>query len=213
MRILAATSFFLILGSGLAMAQATPPPAPAAEDPKSWSFSAAAYAYIVPDSRDYIQPTITADHGLLHLEGRYNYEALETGSAWIGAGFSGGETLKWEITPMVGGVFGKTYGVAPGYKGSLSWWKLSLYSEGEYVRDAEDVSDSFFYNWSELTLEPFEGFRFGFVAQRTKAYETDRDVQRGVLVGYTFERVSLTAYVFNPDESRPVVVISLGIDF
>ena len=36
---------------------------------------------------------------------------------------------------MIGGVFGDTTGVAPGYKGSLSWWKLELYSEGEYVFD------------------------------------------------------------------------------
>ena len=37
---------------------------------------------------------------------------------------------------MLGGVFGDTTGIAPGYKGSLSWWKLELYSEGEYVFDA-----------------------------------------------------------------------------
>ena len=36
---------------------------------------------------------------------------------------------------MIGGVFGDTTGIAPGYKGSLSWWKLELYSEGEYVFD------------------------------------------------------------------------------
>jgi hypothetical protein len=29
---------------------------------------------------------------------------------------------------MLGGVFGDTTGIAPGYKGSLNWWKLELYS-------------------------------------------------------------------------------------
>jgi hypothetical protein len=38
---------------------------------------------------------------------------------------------------MLGGVFGKTNGIAPGYSGTLDWWKLRLYSEGEYVFDAE----------------------------------------------------------------------------
>jgi hypothetical protein len=47
-----------------------------------------------------------------------------------GYNFSGGETVTWELTPMVGGVFGDTTGVAPGYKGSLSWKKLEFYSEG-----------------------------------------------------------------------------------
>ena len=58
---------------------------------------------------------------------------------------------------MLGGVFGNTTGVAPGYKGSLSWWKLELYSEGEYVIDAGARSGNFFYNWSELTSRPRNG--------------------------------------------------------
>ena len=88
-----------------------------------------------PTTANYVQPTFTADRGWLHLEARYNYEALDTGSAWVGYNFSGGEKLAWEFTPMIGGVFGDTTGIAPGYKGSLSWWKLELYSEGEYVFD------------------------------------------------------------------------------
>jgi len=145
-RALAAIVMAVVLASASALAQATtsPPtftaqdksPAPTeASDDNAWSFSASAYTYIVPDSGNYAQPTFTADRDWLHLEGRYNYEALDTGSAWVGYNFSGGDTLAWEITPMLGGVFGDTSGVAPGYKGSLSWWKLELYSEGEHVFD------------------------------------------------------------------------------
>jgi hypothetical protein len=180
---------------------------------RKWSFAASAYAYFVPDSREYVQPTFTADRGWLHLEARYNYEDLETGSAWVGYNFSGGSKLAWEFTPMLGGVFGNTTGIAPGYKGSLSWWKLELYSEGEYVFDTGDSSESFFYNWSELTLAPVEWFRFGLVTQRTRVYKTDRDVQRGVLAGFTYKRASLTAYVLNPDESKPLVVLAVGLNF
>jgi len=147
----------------LAQAPTNAPPAaatdttPEADDDK-WSFSAFTYTYFVPDDREYVQPTFTADRGWLHLEARYNYEALDTGSAWLGYNFSGGERVAWEITPMIGGVFGDTTGVAPGYKGSLTWLKLELYSEGEYVFDTGSTSDSFFYNWSELTLAPPSGF-------------------------------------------------------
>src|SRR5262249_31198821 len=105
------------------------PQAIAEEAEKSWSFSASAYTYLVPDDRDYVQPAITFDRKWLHVEGRYNYESLDTGSVWLGYNLSGGEKLAWEFTPMLGGVFGETRGVAPGYKGSLSWWKLELYSE------------------------------------------------------------------------------------
>jgi len=167
----------------------------------------------VPNSADYAQPTVAFDRKWLHLEARYNYENLETGSAWVGYNFSGGEKLEWEFTPMIGGVLGKTDGVAPGYKGSLSWWKLEIYSEGEYLFDASDSSDSFFYNWSELTISPLDWFRVGMVTQRTRAYKTDRDIQRGILLGFTYKQIDLAGYVFNPDESKPTFVISASLTF
>ena len=185
----------------------TPPDA----DEQAWSFSASASTYLVPDDRNYVQPTFTADRGWLHLEARYNYAALDTGSAWVGYNFSGGETVEWEFTPMIGGVFGDTAGIAPGYKGSLSWLKLEVYSEGEYVFDARSNSDSFFYNWSEVTLAPAEWFRFGLVTQRTRVYNTDREIQRGVLAGFSFKSVSLTGHVFNPDDSKPIFVLAVAL--
>jgi hypothetical protein len=202
-------------GQEVATAQAASPPArPAAEHrAKAWTFSASAYTYILPESGDYVQPTFTADRGRLHLEARYNYENLETGSAFLGVAFGGGEKVTWEVTPMIGGVFGETDGITPGYKGSLGWRRLELYSEGEYVIDLGDSSASFFYNWSELTFAPAEWVRFGIVGQRTRAYQSDREIQRGLLVGFTYKRLDVAGYVFNPDDSKPIVVISVRVGF
>ena len=199
----------MVFASANPLAQTTT----SAPDDNVWSFSASAYTYVVPDSENYVQPTFTADRGWLHLEARYNYEALDTGSAWVGYNFSGGEKLAWEFTSMLGGVFGDTAGIAPGYKGSLGLWKLELYSEGELVFDAGDSSDSFFYNWSELTLAPMDWFRFGLVTQRTRAYESDRDIQRGLLVGFTYKKVDLSAYLLDPDADTPTFVFAVGLDF
>ena len=200
--------------NGLAGTPASTTTAPIKEaDQTAWSFSASVSTYIVPDFQEYVQPTFTADRGWLHLEARYNYEALDSGSAWVGYNFSGGDTVAWEFTPMLGGVFGDLTGIAPGYKGSLSWWKLGLYSEGESVFDTGNSSDSFFYNWSELTLAPVEWFRFGLVTQRTRVYQTDRDIQRGVLAGFSFKKVTLTGYVLNPDEGKPAFVFASGVTF
>ena len=91
-----------------------------------------------------MQPTIMADRDWLHLEARYNYEAFGHGSAWLGYNFSGGRKIGWEFTPMFGGVFGDTSGIAPGYKGSLSWWKFELYSRGRIrFRHRRFVSELF----------------------------------------------------------------------
>ena len=202
----------------LAQTTATGPPSPVtttppAADDNPWSFSAAVYNYIVPDGGSYVQPTVTADRDWLHLEARYNYEALDTGSAWVGYNFGGGEKLAWEFTPMLAGVFGKVAGVAPGYKGSLSWWKLGLYSEGEHVFDTGDSPNSFSYTWSELTLAPVESFRFGLVTQRTYADQSGRDIQDGALVGFSYRKVDVTAYLFNPGDDEPTFVIAVGVRF
>jgi len=181
------------------------------EQSNLWALSASAYAYFVPDSREYVQPTFAADRQNLHLEARYNYENLNTGSAWLGYNFGGGDKLAWELTPMLGGVFGNTTGIAPGYKGFLSWWKLELASEGEFVVDVGNSAKSYFYNWSELSLAPVEWFRFGLVTQRTRLYKSERDIQRGVLAGIRIQQVEFTAYVFNPDDSKPLVVLAVSL--
>ena len=211
----------LALGSFQASAQTTTnapgstnsQPPPIETDARAWSCSASAYTYIVPDSREYVQPTFAANRGWLHLEARYNYEAIETGSAWVGYNFGSGEKLAWEVTPMLGGVFGDTAGIAPGYKLTLSYWKLELASEGEYLFDLRDSAGSYFYNWSELSVSPVDWFRVGLAAQRTRLYHTDLDIQRGFLVGFNYKQVSFTTYVFNPDASRPTIVLGLGFAF
>ncbi len=202
-----------LVAAGGAWAQATHEMAAIVSeaDTNPWFFSASAYSYFVPDSENYVLPIVTADRGRLHLEARYNYEDLDTGSAWLGCNFSFGDDLVVDLTPMVGGVFGDITGIAPALELALAWRQLELYSEVEYVYDTSASSESFLYAWSELTWAPVSWFRFGVVAQRTKVYETERDVQRGLLVGFSCGRADFAAYVFNPDDDQPTVVLAVSL--
>lgn len=222
MRIAFVLACAVVLAGGGARAQTAEPPCEtpttshggvATSARNTWSFEASASAYILPDSGNYVQPTIAADRGPLHLEARFNYEDLDTGSAWVGYTFSLGSRVRSELTPMIGAVFGSTNGVAPGYEFSLAWRALELSSETEYVVDAGDFADNFLYTWSDLAVAPAEWCRFGLVVQRTKVYHTAFDIQRGFLAGFSFKRVDVTGYVFNPDARRPTVVIAVGIGF
>src|SRR5262245_22370028 len=71
-----------------------------AEEQK-WELSLSTSTYFVQDGRDFVNPTITADRDWLHLEARYNYESLNTGSFWLGYNFGFGDKLAFEITPML----------------------------------------------------------------------------------------------------------------
>jgi hypothetical protein len=189
------------------------PAASAEAGENEWAFSAFAYAYLVPDDDDFLQPTVTADRGRLHLEARYNYEDLDTGSLWIGYNLTVDGDVTLAFTPMAAAVVGNTDGVAPGYLLSLSWWKLELWSEGEYVFDSHEEADSFFYSWSELSVWPLDWLGVGVTVQRTEIRDSDSEEQSGVLVGIACERADLTVYVFDPDESDSTVVISAGLSF
>ena len=223
MRTAALAALVVLLATGAAWAQAAagPPPASTPAPPatstaaaeKAWAFGASAATYVLPDEPDFVQPSFSADRGWLHLEGRFNYENRDTGSAWFGYNFGVGETVRLEFTPMIGAVFGTTDGVAPGYKGSLAWRMLQLYSETEFVFDASGSDNSFLYTWSEFEVAPVEWCRFGLVVQRTKVYKTEFDIQRGFFVGVAYKGASVTAYVFNPDASRPTVVVAVGVGF
>ena len=180
---------------------------------EAWSFGATFSAYIVPDAPDYVCPVFTADRDWMHLEARYNYEAMDTASLWLGYNFSFGEKWEFEVTPMLGGIFGDTHGIAPGYRFSLSRGRFELYSEGELVFDTHSSSDSFFYTWSELTWSPDGKFRIGLAGQRTRAYQTDLDIQRGILAGYTWKSLDFTACVLNPDKDEPTLVFTMGVEF
>ena len=184
------------------------------EEESAWSFSAYAYTYLQEGDRDYVQPIFTADRGWLHLEARYNYEDYETFSFWVGYNWSFGEDIAVTLTPMVGGAVGETKGVAPGFRLNAEWWKLTLYSEGEYFFDADESDDDFFYNWSELNLDLTHGFRAGLVIQK----ETSEDVRRGFSVGYTWEieklgELDLVAYFFDLDKANEMYVLAIGLNF
>jgi hypothetical protein len=178
-----------------------------------WAFSFNIAGYILPHDRSYASPTFSTDRGWLHLGARYNYEDKETGSLWVGYNFSFGDKLVLEVTPMIGGIFGSTTGVAPGYLASLSWKKIELSTEGEYVFDTKDHTGNFFYSWMELAYSPRDWCRAGLVSQRTKAYHTDLDIQRGLFVGFSQKKVDFTTYVFNAGWTDPTVVLSLGFNF
>ena len=209
-----ATAAILAFAAGSLRAQEDPAPAaPETEQARAWEFGASVYGYFPPEDTDYGQPTVTADHGALHLEARYNYEGIGTGSAWVGWNVGVGEKLRLDATLMAGGVFGNTNGVAPGYELTVSWGPLELYSEGEYVFDLEDSEGDFFYNWAQLGYSPWEWLTVGFASQRTRAYETGLDVQRGPFVAFTYKSTTLSVYVFNGDAEPPTVVTSLSVSF
>src|SRR4051794_39248546 len=156
---------------------------------ENWEYSVSVSTYVPLHSQDCANPVITADHDWLHAEARYNYEALKTGSLWLGYNFSFGDKLVVEATPMVGGVFGNATGFAPGYSISITWEPVEFVTQGEYFVDAGTQAENFFYTWSELSCSLTSWLRAGVVVDRTKTLGSSIDIRRGPLVGVRYKNL------------------------
>lgn len=181
--------------------------------PEPWTFGVEGYVYLVPDEHDYLMPIVTADRGGLHLEARYQYEDLDTASAWVGWTLGTGDVLSLEVVPMVGVVVGRTDGLAPGLELTLSWRRFELYAESEYVFDLDTSEGDFFYSWSELGWEAWPWLRFGLTAQHTRVRGGTLEAEPGVFVGLSRGPVELLVYRFDPDDGAPYLIVSLGVEF
>jgi len=206
----------VILLSVQLLAQETPssPPAePPAAAKNPWAYNLTVDGYIAPDSTSYVNPVFSANRDWLHLEARYNTENLHTGSLWAGYNFSAGKKLVLEVTPMIGGLFGRTNGIAPGCEASLSYKKVEFSIENEYVFDTTHKSGNFYYAWMEARYSLTNWLRVGVVAEHTKAFQTSLQVQRAVLVGVSHKQWEFTTYIYDPELAEPTVVLEAGVNF
>ena len=192
---------------------AAPSDLPQNTEDNETSYSISIATYLAQHGRDYANPTFTLDRGVFHFESRYNYEAIKTGSVWVGYNFSFGDQLVVEAAPMLGGVFGDITGVAPGYTISASWKSIQFYTQGEYFVDAGTSAGNFFYTWTELSYSIAEHFRIGLLLDRTKAFGEDLEVRRGPLIGFNYKKVDFSTYWLSPGTREATFIFAVTMEF
>jgi hypothetical protein len=195
--------FFILVFNGKAQEK---------ESLRPWAISADLNTYIFSDYV-FLLPVLKADKGALHLEARYNYEDMNTFSAWAGYNISGGKKWEYTFTPMLGGVIGNSNGLAPGLEFILAHKKFELYSESEYLFEFSDKTYSFFYNWTDFTYSPKDWLWFGISGQRTRLYQTDLEIQRGLIIGGGLKNWEFTGYLYNIGFDEPFVILTLSFNY
>jgi hypothetical protein len=178
-----------------------------------WTFSSAAYYYFVPEEKNTLSLIGYADHKSLHIEGRYNYEDRNTASAFGGWRFETGNKFIFSATPMIGLVVGNTDGIAPAIELEASYKIFDYYSETEYIFDFAEKENNFLYTWGELGVTPFTSFRTGISYQRTKLYQSQFEIQRGIFAEYQIWKFTVGAYYFDAFSNSEFVVAKLSLDF
>ena len=176
-----------------------------------WEFGLTAYPAYVRAADNTTSAIAVADRGALHLEGRYGYEMKDARSAFVGWTFSGGDSAKWQLRPLVGAAWGPMDAFIPGLEASVAWKRLDLYVEAEFVRHTS--SGNYNYAWSELGFSAMKDLRIGAAGQRTRLYGGERQFQRGPFAQVRWKAATLGAYWFNPGSTDEIFVASIGISF
>ena len=109
-----------------------------------WSFSTSGYYYFTPDDENTFTVIGYADHQALHFEARYNYEDLNTTSAFAGWRFDGGKKIRFSAAPMLGLAVGNTDGLVTAFEFDAAYKIFDLYSESEYLFNFASKEDDFF---------------------------------------------------------------------
>jgi hypothetical protein len=157
--------------------------------------------------------TATADKNMLHLEARYNYEDRNTASVFAGLNFSFENQLKLSLTPIAGLVFGRLNGAAPGLETVLSYKIFNFNSQSEYLFDFTEKENDFAYTYLQLGATILKNVNIGMAAQRTRAYQTNLDLQRGVFAGYSFGNLNASFTWFNPFTDSYFFVTAVNYNF
>jgi len=197
----------------LALAAASADAADDVRAERALSGSLTGYYSALPDQPNLGMAVGSVNVGSLRFEGRYNYEARASASAFVGWKFEGGDAIAWEITPLIGTLFGRARGVVPGVEAAVSYKSVDFYIEAEYVFDRQDSDANYVYAWSELGWTPVEWLRVGLVGQRTRVVDNDRTIQRGVLLQLFAGKATFSLYAFNPDDADRYATFSVGLAF
>ncbi len=165
----------------------------------------------------YLLPTYEVNKGHLHLAGRYNYEDINTFSGWVGYNFMGGDHLAYVITPMVGGLVGRTNAFAAGALIQLDFSRFSFYSEAEMVFDVvvdgADYFGNYFYTWTDMSYALTDWLAVGLSVQNLRTYQSSPDIQRGLLVSTSVKEIDITGYFYSSLTADPFFILTLSKDF
>ena len=176
-----------------------------------WAFSAMMTSYFGSTIDAYAVPDLWIEYHGFHLEGRYNYEDLHTGSMFLGWHFGWGDAAaSLNATPMVGWVFGRTDGFAPALIINARLWRIQLYNEFEYVFAKDD--ESFAYDHADLIYALSGPVFMGIVGEHTLS-SFDREFVPGFLVGASNSRFGVTFYLFQPGQEDAKGALELELEY
>ena len=143
---------------------------------------------------------------------RYNYEEEGTLSVFAGKTVSGGETLQYTFTPLLGYSFGNFKGPSLGFDAEVEWKNFFVSSQSQYSMYIPAKDKNFFFTWSEAGYNISDRFYVGPAVQFTHT-KCEDSWEPGFLAGLNFKNLSFPLYLFKPFQHERYFIIGLNYEF
>jgi hypothetical protein len=146
-----------------------------------------------------------------YAEARYNYEAAETFSLYLGRAFKGGNGLNYSFVPMLGASAGRFTGVSAGLNIDLEFNKFFFSSQSQYSKAIHKYGPRFWYSWSELGYQSMKWLYAGLSVQHTYGRFTGNELQPGMMIGFVFKQFTMPLYAFDPFTDKRNFIVGMNM--
>lgn len=143
-------------------------------------------------------------------EARYNFDQMNTFSLYAGKRFSGGNSVSWQATPLIGGLMGQMTGGSLGMHFGMDYRNIFFSSQSQYSFSLENRTDKYFFNWSEIGLEATRWLYAGLAVQQTNVYQTQGKLEPGCMIGFSIKNWTIPVYAFNTTDDERYFVLGLN---
>jgi len=149
----------------------------------------------------------------IYTEMRYNYEALNSASVYIGKNFSNKGSINYTVKPMLGIVFGKYNGESLALNLDLEHKNLFASMQTQYTISNDSGKDNFFFTWAEVGYQPVKWFFTGISTQLTRMYKERLLPEYGILIGFNIKKITIPVYAFSPLSNNRNFIIGLNTEW
>jgi hypothetical protein len=132
-----------------------------------------------------------------YFEARYNYDDSHSFSLYFGRAFSLSKKATAEMTPMIGGVVGRSKGISPALNFYFEYLKFSSTTQSQYTIIMPDGNSSYFYDWTNFSFNLNKKLGMGGSIQITIPQTGSSVVSYGPLLNFRFKNFLLEGYAYN----------------
>jgi hypothetical protein len=144
-----------------------------------------------------------------YFEGRYNYEALNTVSAYAGKIYEKKSTFSYSLNPVAGLVAGEFNGGSAGLNVNADYKNFNFSSQAQYSFSVENKNQNFTYSWSEFAYDATQNIGAGVCLQQTGEYNLQNKFDKGIFLRLSSNGWTFPIYMFKNSLNEKYFVLSL----